>query len=254
MILHAHSKVNLYLDVTKKRDDGFHDILTLFQTTPYYDEIDIEFNEYEIFSCNKKLNFSWKQNLIKKSIDLFKNETGYKFNLKIKLNKSLPMGGGIGGGSSDSAAILKFLGNEFNVSLNDLFIIGEKIGSDVPFLIKGGTAIAEGKGEKLTFLDELNLKIKIYPQNVSISTPEMYKEIDKSWNTLNRCGNPYKLYEALKQNNYYEIKNNMFNIFEQVVFKKYAKIKEKKSELIERNKNELIMMSGSGSTIFEIVR
>ena len=254
MILHAHSKVNLYLDVTNKRKDGFHDILTLFQTTPYYDELEVEFNEHEIFSCNKPLNFPWEKNLIKKSIDLFKNETGYNFNLKINLNKNLPIGGGIGGGSADSATILKFLGDNFNVSLNDLFLIGEKIGSDIPFLIKGGTAIAEGKGEKLIFLEPLTLKIKLYPQNISISTPEMYKEIDKTWNTLNRRGDPYKLYEALKQNDYYKIKNNMFNIFEQVVFKKYSNIKTIKNKLIEKNKNDLIMMSGSGSTIFELTR
>ncbi|KLO23696.1 MULTISPECIES: 4-(cytidine 5'-diphospho)-2-C-methyl-D-erythritol kinase [unclassified Marinitoga] len=250
MLLKAYAKVNLFLDVIEKRVDNYHNILTLFQSIPLYDEIDIEFSEKEIFTSTPKFNFPWNNNLIKKAIDTFKSLTEYSFNLKIHLNKKLPEGGGIGGGSADAAAVLRFLKDEYNISDNDIIEIGAKVGGDVPFLIFGGTAIAEGIGDKLTFLEPLKLNFEFNFPGIHISTPEMYNEIDKSWSKLTRFGDPMKLYEGLKERDYIKVKENTFNIFEQVVFPKYPKLKRIKENM---DKNSIIsLMSGSGSTIFSI--
>ncbi|GAB6189758.1 4-(cytidine 5'-diphospho)-2-C-methyl-D-erythritol kinase [Marinitoga arctica] len=250
MLLKAYAKVNLFLDVLEKRSDNYHNILTLFQSIPLYDEIDIEFSEKEIFTSTPELNFPWNTNLIKKAIDTFKNLTGYSFNLKINLNKKLPEGGGIGGGSADAAAILKFLKEKYNILDNDIIEIGAKVGGDVPFLIFGGTAIAEGIGDKLTFLEPLKLNFEFNFPGIHISTPEMYNEIDKNWSKLKKFGDPIKLYEGLKERDYIKAKENAFNIFEQVVFSKYPELKRIKENMA---KNSIIsLMSGSGSTIFSI--
>ncbi|AEX85938.1 4-diphosphocytidyl-2C-methyl-D-erythritol kinase [Marinitoga sp. 1135] len=250
MLFKAYAKVNLYLDVVNKRSDGYHDILTLFQTIPIYDEIEIEFSEKEEFHSEPELNFPWEKNIIKKAIDTFKKLTGYKFNLKIQLQKKLPQGGGIGGGSADAAAVLKFLKEHYNISDKDIIEIGTKIGGDVPFLIFGGTAIAEGIGDKLTFLNPLNLNFEFNFPGIHVSTPEMYGEIDNNWNELQRYGDPYKLYEALKEKNFMLARENAFNIFEQVVFKKYPELKKIKYDMSK--KSVFSLMSGSGSTIFAI--
>ncbi|MDY6894677.1 MAG: 4-(cytidine 5'-diphospho)-2-C-methyl-D-erythritol kinase [Thermotogota bacterium] len=192
MLLKAFGKVNLYLDVISRRKDNYHNILTLFQSINEYDNIFIEFSKSEIFESEPPLKISWEKNIIKKSIETFKKETGfYNFNLKIKLIKNLPMGGGLGGGSADAAAVLNFLSKNFKISEKDLFEISCKIGSDVPFLLKGGTAIGKGKGEILEILEPLKLNIQIYPTNYNIDTKKMYEKLDQNWESINHFGNPY---------------------------------------------------------------
>ncbi|MBM7558793.1 4-(cytidine 5'-diphospho)-2-C-methyl-D-erythritol kinase [Marinitoga litoralis] len=250
MLLKAYAKVNLFLDVLSKRDDGYHNILTLFQSIPLYDEIEIGFAEKEIFTSDPILDFPWEKNIIKKAIDTFKKLTGYNFKLKIHLNKKLPQGGGIGGGSADAAALLKFLKEHYKISNSDIIEIGSKVGGDVPFLIFGGTAIAEGIGDKLTFLEPLTLDFEFKFPGIHVSTPEMYNEIDNNWNNLKHLGDPMKLYEAYKEGNIRKIRENSFNIFEQAVFPKYPNLKNIKEEM---SKNSIVsLMSGSGSTIFSI--
>jgi len=246
MHLKAFGKVNLYLDVISRRKDSYHNILTLFQSINEHDDIFIEFSKSEIFESEPSLNISWDKNIIKKSIETFKKETGfYNFNLKIKLIKNLPMGGGLGGGSADSAAVLNFLSKNFKISEKDLFEISCKVGSDVPFLLKGGTAIGKGKGEILEFLEPLKLNIQIYPMNYKIDTKKMYEKLDQNWESIDHFGDPYKLYEALKNNDIITAKQNAFNVFEQVVFKEYPKLKQKKEDL---EKDEEIIDSDTIST------
>jgi len=254
MHIKAFGKVNLYLDVISRREDNFHNILTLFQSINEYDDIFIEFSKNEVFESEPPLNISWDKNIIKKSIEIFKRETGfYNFYLKIKLIKNLPIGGGVGGGSSDAAAVLNFLSKNFKISEKELFEISCKIGSDVPFLLKGGTAVGKGKGEILEFLEPLKLNIQIYPMNYNIDTKKMYYMLDQNWENISHFGNPYKLYEALKSNDIITSKQNAFNVFEQVVFKEYPKLKQKKEDIEKDKDNVFTLMSGSGSTIYKVV-
>lgn len=250
MKIKAYAKINLYLDVIGKKKNEYHEILTLFHTVKLHDIINIKFSDKEIFKSNNLFNIKWENNIIKKTIDIFKRETGYKFNLNISLEKYIPQGGGLGGGSADAAAVLKYLKNEFKISNNDITEIGAKIGADVPFMIFNGTAIGKNIGEKLEFLDPLDLDIDIYPQNIEINTRKMYKKIDENWKNIIHNGNPYELYKSLKNKNLNGTKNNFFNVFEQVVLPDYPKIYENKNKLSTSNK--LALMSGSGSTLFTI--
>ena len=250
MIIKAYSKINLYLEVFELKEDGYHDILTLFQSVNYYDKLKIEFSEKEHFSSDKSFSFPWEKNIIKKTIDIFKKETGINnFNLNIYLEKLLPEGGGIGGGSADSAAVLNFLSEKFGISDKDTAEIAVKCGSDVPFLLKGGTAVAEKRGEKLTFLEPLDINLfRINFLGINVSTKNMYNEIDKNRKQLKHYGNPYKLYEGILNKDRKKTEENLFNIFEQVVFPLYPKIREVKESNIKEGKFSL--MSGSGSSVF----
>src|SRR6056297_99574 len=250
MKIKAYAKINLYLDVIGKRKNGYHDILTLFHTVKMHDVLDIKFSEIEKFDSKTKLNIPWKNNIIKKTIEVFKKETNFDFNLDISLEKYIPQGGGLGGGSADAAAILKFLKDSFNLSNNDIIDIGSKIGADVPFMIFNGTAIGKSIGDDLEFLEPLNLNIDIYPQEIEINTKQMYDKIDKKWSNIVHNGDPYELYKSLKNKNIIGIQNNLFNVFEQVVLPVNPKIYENKNKLIKAN--QFCLMSGSGSTLFTI--
>lgn len=253
MILKAYGKVNLYLDVIRKRDDGYHDILTLFQSIKEYDIIDVDFAEKDFFESQPDLSIPWETNILKQTIEIFKRETGiYDFNLKIKLIKKLPLGGGVGGGSADSAALLKFLAKSFNISEEDIFDIAKKIGSDVPFLLKGGTAIGRGKGDILEYLEPLNINIKLYPMPLRIETKKMYELLDQQWEELKHKGDPYLLYDALKNKNVEVAKKNAFNVFEQIVFKINPQLQEQKLSIEKEKRTIFALMSGSGSTIFRV--
>lgn len=254
--LKSYPKINLFLNIINKRNDGFHNILTLFKSVyNYYDEIDIELSEKEEFKSNYNFDFNWKDNIIKKTIDIFKKETSINnFNLKIYLNKKLPLGGGLGGGSSNAATILNFLSKIFNISNKDIFLIASKIGSDVPFLTKGGMAIGEGKGEILHFLDDIDLKIELKFFNINSNTKEMYEYYSVNKNHLKLSGDPYLLYESLLTNDYSQARKNAYNIFENILFLKYPLL-EKQKNYYNNEKNTIFsLMTGSGSTIYKLFK
>lgn len=253
MYIRAFGKVNLYLDVLNKRSDGYHNILTLFQSVQAYDDIFVEFSETEFFESNPDLQIPWDKNILKKTIDIFKKETGItNFNLNIKLIKRLPIGGGVAGGSADAAAVLSFLTKEFNILESDTVKIAEKIGSDVPFLLKGGTAIGKGRGEILEFLQPLKINIELFPMSISIDTKKAYEKLDKNWENIIHKGDPYVLYKALKENNIKVARENAFNVFEQLVFKDYPELKRKKVLTSQKQGTIFSLMTGSGSTIFRV--
>ncbi|HHV02069.1 MAG TPA: 4-(cytidine 5'-diphospho)-2-C-methyl-D-erythritol kinase [Defluviitoga tunisiensis] len=253
MMLKAYGKVNLYLDVIKKRDDGYHDILTLFQSIKEHDIIYVDFSEKEFFESEPELSIPWKDNILKQTIEIFKKETGiYDFNLKIKLVKKLPLGGGVGGGSADSAALLRFLAKNFNISERDIFDIAKKIGSDVPFLLNGGTAIGRGKGDILEYLEPLDINIKLYPMPLRIDTKKMYELLDQQWKEIKHTGDPHLLYCSLKNKNVEVAKKNAFNVFEQIVFKINPQLQEQKHEIEKEKGTIFALMSGTGSTIFRV--
>lgn len=250
MKIKAYAKINLYLDVIGKRKNGYHDILTLFNTVKMHDVLDIKFSNKDSFFSQSDFKIPWENNIIKKTIDIFRKETNYNFNLNISLEKYIPQGGGLGGGSADAAAVLKFLKEEYDISNNDIIEIASKIGADVPFMIFNGTAIGKSIGNDLEFLEPLDLIIDIFPQKIEINTKKMYEKIDQNWNNIVHNGNPYELYKALKNKNIIGIQNNLFNVFEQVVLPENPSIYENKNKLIKSN--QFCLMSGSGSTLFTI--
>ena len=177
----AFAKINLGLKVTGKRQDGFHDICSLMQTVNLSDALSFSPAQSTSVICSDPLVPCDEQNLIEKAIDLFyENVDVQRKDYTVVLEKSIPIGAGLGGGSADAAATLRFLnrahGNPFD--FGGLKGLATKLGSDIPFLVEGGTAVVRGRGEKMNtiFWPHKVYYALVYP-NVSISTAWAYSQI-----------------------------------------------------------------------------
>lgn len=177
----ANAKINLHLQVLNRLPNGYHNISTIFQSVTLSDTVTLEVLEgsgVTVFTENAVID---GENLAQKAADLFLNKAGITAKINITLNKNIPIAAGLAGGSADAAAVLKGLNELFNnpLSENDLLTLGLNLGADVPFCIKGGTALAEGVGEKLTplpFIGEYTV-VLIKSFNKS-STGNMYSRLD----------------------------------------------------------------------------
>ncbi|MBR3604480.1 MAG: 4-(cytidine 5'-diphospho)-2-C-methyl-D-erythritol kinase [Candidatus Gastranaerophilales bacterium] len=246
----APAKINLSLDVIKKREDGYHELKMIMQTISLYDELDIEKNDIILLECNKKNIPVDKRNLVWKAAEEFFKYTKIKGGCKIYINKVIPDGAGLGGGSSDAATVLMVLNKiyETNLTKQELINIGVKIGADVPFFIIGGTCLAEGIGEKLTKIEnKTNPYILVYKPDFSISTKWVYEN-------LNLNNKPYynidEIVDDLSNNNK-AFATKIFNYLEDVSIKKFNEIEHIKS-LLKTNGADGVLMSGSGSSVFGI--
>lgn len=175
------AKINIGLWVSRKRDDGYHDIFTFMHTIKLYDRIFIKPSvKTTIKTSLSEAELEDKNNIIYKALAEFENLTGLRDEFEIFVEKNIPLGAGLGGGSSNAAAVIKFLNEYFNkpLSEDDLIQVAKRVGADVPFFIKGGFALAEGIGEKITPLekqDEIDIFI-IYP-NIKSNTKLVYSNV-----------------------------------------------------------------------------
>lgn len=248
----APAKINLYLNVISKRSDGFHNIETVMQSVSLTDSVLLEFGSYkgDYFKSNVNLPDD-DSNLCRRAVNAFysafecKRET-----VGISLHKRIPMGAGLGGGSSDAAAVLQIM-NEyygFPFPLSELCSIASGIGSDVPFCILSGSAIAEGRGELLTPLDSsMRLHYVICKPNVFISTPAMYRRLDEiglssDSGILNVCS-------AIRNSDYKLLSGSLYNAFEQPAFLFSSEIETAKQSLLSAGATNALM-TGSGSAVF----
>lgn len=247
------AKINLALDVTGKLPNGYHTIESVFQTVGIYDETTITLKESGIdltvkntlsssdeIPCNEK-------NIAFKAAKLFFNETKINGGCYIHLVKNIPSQAGMGGGSSDAAAVLYILNKltDSKLSVAELSEIGKKIGADVPFFFIGGTAYVSGIGEKILPIKSYSDKLLVIAKGSDgVSTAEAYKSIDnlsqpkhpmteQLVNTLNsNCNNPHIYFG---------------NIFEEAVqLQDIAKIKD----VMKKNNAVTSLMTGSGSAVF----
>lgn len=243
----AYAKLNLALQVLNKRDDGFHNINTIFSCINLYDEITINTSEQLNVICNVDLGIPQEENLVYKAAKLFYDSNLVDTPIKIQINKHIPFGGGLGGGSSDAACTLLMINEYFDLNLdyNILHNFACKLGSDVPFFLKNGTAVGESRGEKLKYLDfKLNSYVLIINPLIHISTPFAYKALNRTI-----LAAPKINHEEYLSNNIENWKNHFFNDFEDVVFELHPEIKMIKEKLYEFG-SIFALMSGSGSTVF----
>ncbi len=256
---YAPAKINLFLDVIRKRDDGYHDLGTLFQTIDAGDTVSAEIREDgRITLCyNEPQNYPLESDLVYKAAKLLQQESGTTIGADIYLNKVMPLGAGLGGGSADAAATLRLLNQlwKLKFKFEKLEEIGARLGADVPFLVRGGTAFAEGIGEKLTFVKPLQLTGEQYllvatPLD-SVPTKDAYAGVPKSgpdrWETYRaKCmragGKTASIDFALA---------NSFNAFEESVFPKHPLVEEMKNEF-KRLGAKSVLMSGSGASVFGV--
>jgi 4-diphosphocytidyl-2-C-methyl-D-erythritol kinase len=244
----SFAKINIGLNVLRKRSDGYHDIESIFYPINLHDDIEILESDFFEFECNVK-EIENSKNLIVKTIKLIETESAQKFNIKIKLTKKIPLGSGLGGGSSNAAAIITSLNSLYNLglSLEQQKRVAEKIGSDVFFFLNPKPSLVSSKGE---IIKPINLRID-YPiliinPNINISTKWAYENIKLSGKTENL--------EKIIGNNLlsiYDWKNEIHNDFEEIAFKNYPQIADIKNKLYE-NGAIFSLMTGTGSTIFGI--
>lgn len=164
----AYAKLNLTLEVLRKREDGYHDLASIIQTVDLWDELAFEESDGVEFECSEE-SLAGDGNLVVKAAEVLRNEVGVGKGARIALRKRIPVAAGLGGGSADAAATLRGLNRLWGLDLSgdDLVDIGAKVGSDVPFLVSGGTALLSGRGEALEPLPEPEIG------RVVIVTPEV---------------------------------------------------------------------------------
>ena len=251
--LKSRAKINLSIDVLGKREDGYHIVEMIMQTIDLYDNIQLKELNEDIISVKSECSYIPlnEDNIVYKAARLVKEKMHIKKGIEIFIQKNIPVAAGMAGGSSNAAAVLVGLNKLWNLGLSEdeLRELGLKLGADVPFCISGGSALAEGIGEKLTYIDGLNedVKILVCKPDIFVSTKEVYQSLDFE-NIENRPDNKL-LIERLKNNDIYTVSQNMVNVLEGVTSKKYEDIQNIEN-IIMKNNALGSMMSGSGPTVF----
>ena len=252
--LKSPCKVNLFLDITSKREDGYHLIESLFHTVNLYDILTIEeSNSFKVTTTGKyKLNDDNEDNILSRIFLFFKENMNLKKSYKINIEKNIPNGAGLGGGSSNAGVFIKFLLEELKIKEDETLIKSfSKFGADIPFFIKQGMSWVNGIGENIFNYDyTLPYKIIIIYPNIHVSTKVAYSNFkSKDFNKSDFLS--FKSIFDNKKLDFNNIYNNLYNVFENNVFTLEPKIKEYKEEM--QNKiNKKIVMSGSGSSLFTL--
>ncbi|KNF09785.1 4-diphosphocytidyl-2-C-methyl-D-erythritol kinase IspE [Gottschalkia purinilytica] len=251
--MNAYAKINLSLDVIKRREDGYHELKMIMQQIDLKDTLTIEETDknIEIVTDNEKLPID-SSNVVYKVWYTLSNEFNIKKGVRININKNIPISAGLAGGSTDAAAVLKGLNELWNLGLTEreLMDIGVKIGADVPYCIMGGTALAEGIGEKLTKLKSFSNKLILLANpGIEVSTAYVYNSLDLK--NIKIRPDTSKLIESIEKEDTNYLAKNMVNVLESVTIKDYPIINEIKKDMIENGAIGSIM-SGSGSTVFGI--
>ncbi len=245
----AFAKINIGLYVTEKRQDGYHNIETIFYPINLYDILTFEGSDNFSFSSNlKDLPFD-STNLIIRAKNILEEYSGEKCNVKIYLEKRIPVGAGLGGGSSDAAITLQKLNDlaGLNLSEKELFDLGLSLGSDVPFFLDSRPSFAGGRGEFLqSQLVHLDLPLLIVNPGINISTKWAYSQIHPDTPNFNLREIGILDWEYLRL-----YTDKIMNVFEKPVFEKYPLIKNIKS-LHYKLGAVFSLMSGSGSTVYGI--
>lgn len=247
------AKINLALYIGKLREDGYHDILTLFQAVSIYDEIFIEDAPDLSLTVFGEIPCKIEHNIVYKTSSLLKRRFNIEQGAKITLKKVIPSGAGLGGGSSDAAGVIKGLSILWGIE-DALGDVAASIGADVPFFLKGGMYMGEGIGEILTSVRGDLLKehfIVVFTPFTKVSTPKAYKWWDEHKPLPRSLSNiKNKILEYTQRGQIFDI---CHNDFEEVVFPKIPEIMEIKSSM-ERFSPEVSLMSGSGSSVFGIFK
>lgn len=251
----AYAKLNLSLDVSKAREDGYHDMVMVMQTVSLCDELSITLDETGKVRAETDLRYIPRddRNLAVKAAKLYfagteRNGTG----AVIRMKKRIPVGAGMAGGSADAAAVIRALNRAFDDELNhgEMMKLAEQAGSDVAFCMMGGTALAEGRGEILTRLRDLpECSIVICKPDYSISTPELFRALDRE--KLRVHPDTKGMLEAIGEGNLAQICRRMYNVFEDVPDRRMKTVAEIKTRLINRGA-EGTVMTGTGSAVFGI--
>ena len=260
---YAYAKINLYLDVLSKREDGFHDIKTVMHTVSLSDDVTVSVKPSKSPTVRLSILGHPKlptdsRNLAVKAAELFLSATLINAEVNIRLVKRIPVAAGLAGGSTDAAAVLRALNRAFKRPLTEkrLLELSAELGSDVPYCLIGGTALCFGRGERMERLPEkLKLHLVVAVADEHVSTPAAYSELDSIFGDfkLPRDGANEALFnslmESLKKGQIADDK--LYNIFENAVFKTCFGAENIKTKMTELGATHALM-SGSGPSVFGI--
>lgn len=254
IVLKSYGKINLGLDVLRRREDGYHEVRMIMQTVGLYDVLTMKKRKDDKIEMTCNLSFlpTDERNLIYKAVKLIKDKYHIKDGVEINLSKRIPVAAGMAGGSSNCAAALKGMNQLFDLglSIDELCEIGVTLGADVPYCIWGGTALSEGIGEKLSRVDAMpDCYILIAKPGISVSTAFVYKNLDLL--ALSKHPDIDGMLECLKEKDLTGICNRLENVLETVTIKEYPIIEKVKKHLMDQGAKGALM-SGSGPTIFAI--
>lgn len=251
----AYAKVNLTLDVLSKRPDGYHDLQSVMQTLSLQDDITIVLDTGNpwVLTCSDPEIPCDERNLAWKAAKLFLDATGHTPNgLSIHIEKRIPSQAGLGGGSSDAAAVLRALNRYYGspMTLEAMADLSAAIGSDIPFCVLCGTAMAEGRGELLRKLPDMPMcDFVLCKPDFPVSTPALYKKLDET-PILRRPDNA-AMERAIREGSVEAIAKGLGNVFDPVVSADHPEI-DRIKEISYRCGAIGVQMSGSGSAVFAI--
>lgn len=250
--LKALAKINLGLDVVRRREDGYHEVRMIMQTIQLYDRLDIKRTQEPGIQIQTNLSFLPvnENNLIYKAAKLLMDEFSITDGVSVKLDKRIPVAAGMAGGSTDAAAMLIGVNRLFSLGLTkrQLMERGVQIGADVPYCIMRGTALAEGIGEALSPLPPMvKCPVLIAKPSISVSTKFVYQNLKLDDTTIHPDID--RLIDDIKSKNLHDIAAHMGNVLETVTIPNYPVIDEIKKHMLS-NGAVGAMMSGSGPTVF----
>lgn len=250
--LKALAKINLGLDVVRRREDGYHEVRMIMQTIQLYDRLDIKRTQEPGIQIQTNLSFLPvnENNLIYKAAKLLMDEFSITDGVSVKLDKRIPVAAGMAGGSTDAAAMLIGVNRLFSLGLTkrQLMERGVQIGADVPYCIMRGTALAEGIGESLSPLPPMvKCPVLIAKPSISVSTKFVYQNLKLDDTTIHPDID--RLIDDIKAKNLHDIAAHMGNVLETVTIPNYPVIDEIKKHMLS-NGAVGAMMSGSGPTVF----
>lgn len=254
IVINAMAKINLGLDVLRRRENGYHDVKMIMQTVNIYDTLEfVKREDAQILIRADAMELPTDENnLIYKAVNLLFEKYHVTKGVEISLTKRIPIAAGMAGGSTDAAAALAGINQLFELGLEkeELKEIGVKIGADVPYCIEGGTALSEGIGEILTPLpDAPDCFVVVAKPEISVSTKYVYENLHA--NELKHHPDIDGMAEAIRKGDLEGVCERMENVLETVTEKKYPVISQIKQLLKDAGaKNSL--MSGSGPTVFGI--
>lgn len=264
----AHAKLNLHLQVLNRQPDGFHSIMSLMAGLSLFDLLQLKNTEpwYEPLCVLENAGGSHafllediplEENLVARAVTSYLNMAGLSHRVTISLEKNIPAGGGLGGGSSDAAAVLRLMNNRFNkLGSQELMECAASLGSDVPFCLYPGITLAAGRGEILEPVHgQLQGKVLLVFPGIHVNTGQAYNDLGRGYEPTEKPADTEKRRMAIKSavasGSMDKLAKLCFNDFEATVFSQYPQVKQALND-IKRFNPVLARMSGSGSTLFGV--
>ena len=252
----AHAKINLYLNVVGKREDGYHNLETIFHSIGLHDDVIISKQEAKNITvrCEHPAVPCDSRNLAYQAAQLLSNAVGGIGGIAIDIHKRIPVAAGLAGGSANAAAVLHGVNELFRLGLTQetLMHFGAQLGADVPFCLHGGAALGLGIGDQLTRLPALpDLPLLLLNPGIEISTAAIFKKLNFPLTTREKDSIIIRTY--IEKGDILSIGKNLYNLLEVPVFSKHPEIAALKTELSTQSGCCGALMSGSGATLFAIM-